>query len=177
MLAIFLWQGRFFGVDNVIANCSGNLFSIFYLGFLSSFILGIRIDFGLWAFLMFIFTVKFSDIGAYTAGRLFGKHKFSPVISPKKTWEGLVGAIIFASLTAVVFSLKFNIMNLLKAVIFGAVFAVLGQLGDLAESMIKRNAMQKDSGSKIPGFGGLLDVLDSPIATAAPAYLFLKLFA
>jgi phosphatidate cytidylyltransferase len=126
---------------------------------------------------MFIFTIKSSDIGAYTLGRLFGRHKFSPKISPSKTWEGIAGAVIFAAIVAVIFSKCCGIMSWWSAVIFGAVFAVLGQLGDLAESMIKRDAEQKDSANSVPGFGGILDIIDSPLATAPLAYLFFTLAA
>jgi len=97
-----------------------------------------RIDFGPLAFLMFIFVVKLCDIGAYTFGRLFGKHKFSPVISPKKTWEGMAGGVLFSVIAASLFGKVFGIMPVLPAIIFGIVFAFIGQLGDLAESMLKR---------------------------------------
>ncbi len=175
LFAVLLYQGLRFATTDAIANCGANFFAIFYLGFLSGFVLGIRIDFGIWCLLMFVFTVKSSDIGAYTIGSLFGKHKFSPKISPGKPWEGLAGAVIFAAIVAVMFSRFCGIMSWPCAVIFGVVFAVLGQLGDLAESMIKRDAEQKDSAQSVPGFGGILDIIDSPLATAPVAYLFFML--
>jgi len=177
MFALLLYQGVRFGPGGATGNCAAGFFSIFYLGFLSSFVLGIRIDFGLWQLLMFIFTVKSSDIGAYTIGSLFGRRKFSPKISPGKSWEGLAGAVVFASIVAVLFSHFCGIMNLWSAVLFGAVFAVFGQLADLAESMIKRDAEQKDSSQTVPGYGGILDIIDSPLATAPVAYLFFMLIA
>ena len=175
ILAIFFLQARRYGTKGVIANCSAGVWSILYLGFLSGFFLGIRIDFGLWELLMFVFVVKSADIGAYTAGRLFGKHKFSPNISPGKTWEGIAGGIVFASIAALLFAHYTNIMAWYLAVGFGVIFAFCGQLGDLVESMIKRDAAQKDSASSVPGFGGLLDIIDSPLATAPLAYAFLML--
>jgi phosphatidate cytidylyltransferase len=175
LLATFVYQGRFFGTAGTVANCSASLFSVFYLGFLSSFVVGIRVEFGLWPMLMAILVVKSSDIGAYTIGRLFGKHKFAPVISPGKTWEGLAGAAIFAIIVAMLFARIADIMTLPQAVLFGAVFAYLGQLGDLAESMIKRDAAEKDSSESVPGFGGVLDIIDSPLVTAPLAYGFFKL--
>ena len=108
---------------------------------------------------------------------LFGKHKFAPRISPGKTWEGIVGAVVFASIVALLFAHNCGIMPWYSAVLFGAVFAYGGQLADLAESMIKRDAEQKDSANSVPGFGGLLDIIDSPLATAPVAYLFFMLMA
>ncbi|MEN8126585.1 MAG: phosphatidate cytidylyltransferase [Planctomycetota bacterium] len=171
-LALFVVQAVRFGTEGTIRNVSASFFSIFYLGFLCSFILGIRISWGPWVLLTFIFTVKGSDIGAYTLGRLFGKHKMCPAISPGKTWEGLVGAAIFGALVSFGFSVVSGIMTPLWAVGFGAIFGVLGQMGDLVESMIKRDAASKDSAASIPGFGGILDVIDSPLATAPAAFAF-----
>lgn len=175
-LAVFLWQGLKYAAVGAFANCGANLLSICYLGALTSFIMKLRIDFGPIAFLMFIFTVKFCDIGAYTIGRLFGKHKFSPIISPKKTWEGMAGGVLFSVIVASIFAKVFGIMSILPAIAFGAVFAFLGQLGDLAESMLKRAAETKDSASTVPGFGGILDVIDSPLASGVFAYLFFWFF-
>jgi len=171
-LALFIVQALKFGTEGTIGNVSASFFSIIYLGFLCSFILGIRIAWGPWALLTFIFTVKGSDIGAYTLGRLFGKHKMCPTISPGKTWEGLAGAALFGMLVSFGFSYFSGIMTPLWAVGFGAVFGVLGQMGDLVESMIKRDAASKDSSASIPGFGGILDVIDSPLATAPAALAF-----
>jgi phosphatidate cytidylyltransferase len=175
VLGIFFLQARRHKTEGVIANCSAGVWSILYVGFLSAFFLGIRIDFGLWEFLMFVLVVKSSDIGAYTVGRICGKHKFAPNISPGKTWEGIAGGIVFASIVALLFAHYCDIMAWYLAIGFGVVFAFCGQLGDLAESMIKRDAAQKDSASSVPGFGGLLDIVDSPLATAPLAYLFLML--
>ncbi|MHC4192816.1 MAG: phosphatidate cytidylyltransferase [Planctomycetota bacterium] len=172
---LLLYQYMHCGTSGVIANCGANYFSIIYLGLLSCFVLAIRIDFGLWPLLMFIFTVKFADIGAYAIGSLFGSRKFSPRISPGKTWEGMAGAVVAAMIVAIVFAVSFAIMEWQVAVIFGFCFAFLGQLGDLVESMLKRDAEQKDSGSNVPGFGGVLDIIDSPLFTAPFAYMFFTL--
>jgi phosphatidate cytidylyltransferase len=175
--AILICQHKGFGLDGVIANCGATCFSILYIGGLLAFLLAIRIDFGLWHLLMFVFTVKCTDIGAYTAGRLFGKHKFSPMISPKKTWEGMVGGIILAIIVSSIFASVCDIMTLSAAMIFGVVFAFIGQLGDLAESMIKRDAEIKDSSANVPGFGGVMDVIDSVLVAAVFAYLFFMVAA
>jgi len=175
LLALFLRQAMAFENQGVIANCGASLFSVIYLGVLSGFVLGIRVEYGLWPFLMFICVIKSSDIGAYTIGRLFGKHKFAPRISPKKTWEGMAGAIVFASIVAVAFSVSCDIMVWWLAGVFGFCFAFIGQLSDLAESMIKRDVQQKDSANNVPGFGGVLDIIDSPLGAAVFGYLFFSL--
>lgn len=172
LLGLLLYQYIRYGTSAVLANCGANYFSIIYLGLLSAFVLAVRIDFGPWALLMFVFVVKSADIGAYSFGRLFGKHKFSPKISPGKSWEGMAGAVVTATIVAVLFASSCDIMAWWSAVIFGFCFAFIGQIGDLAESMIKRDAEQKDSANNVPGFGGILDILDSPLLAAPFAYLF-----
>jgi len=172
LLAVLLYQYLYYGISGVLANCGANCFSICYLGLLSSFAMGIRIDFGLWPALMFIFVIKSADIGAYAIGTLFGRHKFSPKVSPLKTWEGMGGAVAAAVLVAIVFAVSCDIMVWWLAIIFGVCFAFIGQLGDLAESMLKRDAEQKDSANRVPGFGGVLDIIDSLLVAAPIAYLF-----
>ena len=172
LLVLLLYQYKIHGTSGVLANCGASYFSILYLGLLSSFCVAIRIEFGLWPLLMFAYVVKSADIGAYSIGTLFGKHKFSPKISPGKTWEGMGGAVAAAIIVAIGFALICDIMLWWSAVIFGLGFAFIGQMGDLAESMIKRDAEQKDSANKVPGFGGVLDIIDSPLVAAPLAYLF-----
>lgn len=172
LLALLLYQYKRHGTSAVIANCGANYFSILYLGLLTSFCITIRIEFGLWPFLMFIYVIKSADIGAYAIGTLFGKHKFSPKISPGKTWEGMCGAAGAAVIVAIGFAMICDIMAWWPAAIFGLCFAFTGQLGDLAESMIKRDAEQKDSANKVPGYGGVLDIVDSPLVAAPLAYLY-----
>lgn len=172
LMACFLYQRIRYGLSGVLANCGAACFSILYLGLFGAFAPATYIDFGPWHLLMLIFVVKCSDIGAYTFGTLFGKHKFSPIISPKKTWEGMAGAVIAAVLVAVAFAVFCDIMAWWLGAIFGVAFAFLGQLGDLAESMLKRDAEKKDASNNVPGFGGILDVVDSILVTAPFGYLF-----
>lgn len=172
LLGLLLYQYIRYGTSAVLANCGASYFSIIYLGLLGAFVLAVRIDFGPWALLMFVFVVKSADIGAYSLGSLFGKHKFSPGISPGKSWEGMAGAVATATIVAILFATSCDIMVWWLAVIFGFCFAFIGQMGDLVESMIKRDAKQKDSASKVPGFGGILDILDSLLPAAPFAYLF-----
>jgi phosphatidate cytidylyltransferase len=166
-----------FGVSGTLGNCGISCFSMLYLGLLGAFVLGIRIDIGLWPVLMYIFTVKSSDTGAYTFGKLFGRHKLAPEISPKKTWEGLAGAVVVACAVSLAFAVGLGIMKVWLAPVFGGCMAVIGQLSDLAESMLKRDAQQKDSSNRVPGFGGILDVVDSPLFAAPFAYIFFRLVA
>jgi phosphatidate cytidylyltransferase len=175
--ALLLYQGVRFGISGVLANCGATLFAIYYLGILSCFVLAIRIEFGLWELLMFVCVIKSSDIGAWAIGRKFGVHKFSPRISPGKTWEGMGGAVGASVLVAVLFAVFCGIMVWSAALVFGVFLAFVGQLGDLAESIIKRDAGQKDSADKVPGFGGILDIIDSPLMAAPFAYLFFTFFA
>lgn len=175
VLGLFLHQYFYFGTKNILSNCGANLLAIFYVGLLSSFFLALRIESGPWALLMFIFVVKCCDIGAYTAGSLWGKHKFSPNISPKKTWEGMAGGIVLAVIAAIIFALAADLMSWWLAVVFAVVFSFVGQLGDLVESLLKRDAERKDASASVPGFGGLLDIIDSPLAAAPFAYLFFTL--
>ena len=173
IIALLMYQAVYFGNKGVLANCGATFFVIFYTGFLSSFFVKTRVEMSLWPVLMLIFTIKCSDIGAYTVGKLIGKHKLIPKISPAKTWEGMAGAIIFASVTAVIFSIYFNIMPVIAAIIFGAIMAIVGQAGDLAESMLKRDAQQKDSSATVPGFGGILDIVDSLLIAAPIGYFYI----
>jgi phosphatidate cytidylyltransferase len=177
LLASVVVQYWHSGTDGVLANCGVSCLAILYLGLLSAFVVGIRVDMGLWEALMLMFVVKFSDIGAFTFGKLFGKHKFSPRVSPGKTWEGLGGAMLVAMAVSLAFALGFGIMAWSWALVFGGAFAVIGQLGDLTESMMKRDAQQKDSANRVPGFGGILDVIDSPLVAAPFGYLFFRLVA
>jgi phosphatidate cytidylyltransferase len=171
--AVFLYQAMRFGTAGVTGNCGASIFSILYLGILASFVLGIRVQFGALALLMVIFTVKIADIGAYATGRMIGRHKFAPQISPAKTWEGIGGAVVFSGVFASIFAAASGIMSVTVAILFGAIFAFIGQLGDLCESMLKRDATSKDSASTVPGFGGVLDVIDSPLIAAPFAYIFM----
>ena len=172
LLSLLLYQYISYGTSGVLANCGANYFSILYLGLLSSFIVAMRLDFGLWPLLTFVFVVKSADIGAYAIGTSFGKHKFSPNISPSKSWEGMAGAIGAAVIVAIGFAVSCDIMVWWLAAIFGVCFAFIGQIGDLVESMMKRDAEQKDSSNNVPGFGGILDIIDSLLVAAPFGYLF-----
>jgi phosphatidate cytidylyltransferase len=165
------------GYEGMLLNCGGAALALLYLGLFSSFLIAIRVEYGVWPLLMCVTVVKSSDIGAYTVGRLFGKHKLAPRLSPGKTWEGMIGAVVFAVIVAVVFADRCNMMGRGLAIFFGMCMAVMGQMGDLIESMMKRDAQMKDSSTRIPGFGGVLDLMDSPLVIAPFAYCFFMISA
>lgn len=180
-LAAFI-QAQKFGTDKTMANLGANCFSLIYLGLNGWFLVAIRLlgaraeDFWgqMGAIIMFIAVVKAADIGAYFTGILIGRRKWVPSISPAKTWEGLIGGIALAVITASIFANYSGIMYNLKAVFFGVAVGLSGQFGDLIESMLKRDAGSKDSASLIPEFGGVLDVLDSPLLAAPIAYMLFQ---
>lgn len=124
----------------------------------------------LWLFL-FIWS---ADIFAYFAGRFFGKHKLIPLVSPKKTWEGFFAAIVMCILVGVLASTRHFGGSLLSWIIIALIVGIVSVLGDLFESLIKRTEGVKDSGSILPGHGGLLDRIDS-LTAAGPVFAFIIL--
>lgn len=131
--------------------------------------------------LYLVIVVKFTDIGAYFTGRLIGRHKLFPRISPAKTWEGLFGGIGFALVASVVFYLisggRLGVVTLraVDAVILGIMLPFTAVVGDLFESLLKRACSIKDSGTSVPGMGGFLDVLDSLFFGAPMLYIYIRL--
>jgi phosphatidate cytidylyltransferase len=126
-----------------------------------------------------VIATKFGDIGAYTLGRLFGKRKMAPRLSPGKTWMGGLGALLFSALAGwawlqfatPLFNADWQPPAWYLSLFYGAVLGVAGLLGDLCESLIKRDVGNKDSARLMPGFGGLLDLLDSILFAGPVAYL------
>jgi phosphatidate cytidylyltransferase len=132
---------------------------------------------GMQIILVLFFTVWILDTAAYAFGRMYGKHKLVPNISPKKTVEGAIAGIVFGIISAVIFgSLIFSVFSVLKAALIGLMIAIVGQFSDLAESLMKRDADVKDSGSTIPGHGGFLDRFDSYLFAAPVLYWMLTFF-
>jgi phosphatidate cytidylyltransferase len=160
----------------VIINVALSVFSMCYVGVLLSFAIHLRIVGGMTALAAMLVAVKMCDTGAYTVGRLIGRHKMAPVLSPGKTIEGAIGGVVFAcvSTCGLLYWLGFDPSwpNWGKWIVFAATMAVVGILGDLSESLFKRDMGRKDSSAYLPGFGGFLDLLDS-ILIAAPVAFFL----
>ncbi len=157
-----------------------------YLGVLPSFFAQLRwrtaaeggtgADAGTLALALAIFVPKCGDIGAYFTGRFLGRHKMAPVLSPKKTWEGAAGGLAASVLVAVGINRLGPVIpyGLAGAVGFGVSVGIAGMLGDLAESLIKRDCRTKDASQVVPGFGGVLDVVDAVVFAAPVVYWWLR---
>ena len=132
---------------------------------------------GAWLILLMIAAAKFTDMGAYVTGSLIGKSKMAPHLSPAKTWEGFVGALVFAQLAAWgVWALSGDLLAWIPAVHVGVLALIIGLAavaGDLAESVLKRSLEVKDSGKLMPGIGGVLDLIDSLCFAAPVVYFYL----
>lgn len=185
--ASFLDQAVRRGTRNVIANLSTTLFITFYAGALVGFMTSLRMEVGGAAggilLLFSMFLVKITDTGAYFVGSAIGRHKFIPWLSPKKTWEGVAGGVITATLLAIAIGWSLSSRAFLADYAgvlgnpwamgaFGLAMGLFSVAGDLCESLLKRDVAIKDSGSMIPGMGGILDVIDSPLLAAPAAWFF-----
>ena len=118
-----------------------------------------------------VLVVKVGDIGAYFTGMAIGRHKLIPWLSPGKTMEGGAGALVWGGAAGAVLALTTGTMGLLPGIVGGVLLAATGAIGDLLESLLKRQAGAKDSGTLLPGMGGMLDVLDSPLLAGPVAWL------
>jgi phosphatidate cytidylyltransferase len=150
-----------------------------YVPFLAGFAVLLEVaDDGVVRVVAFIATVACSDIGGYVAGVLAGRHPMAPTVSPKKSWEGMAGSLIACAIAGAAFlELGFGNGAWWEGVVYGVSIAVAATLGDLTESMIKRDLGVKDMSSLLPGHGGLMDRLDSLLFAAPVAYLLLTAFA
>jgi phosphatidate cytidylyltransferase len=174
-------------IDEAIRQISATFLAIAYLGVGAALILYIRIDLGLGVLIVFLVSVKFTDIGAYFTGRAIGKHKMIPWLSPGKSWEGLAGGVLVAAAMGALVTWLLSLtgsalwmahpLSPLTAAIFAGVVGLAGQFADLCESLLKRNAGLKDSGALVPNFGGVLDILDSPLLSAPVALAMLRMIA
>jgi len=181
-LVIMLWLLRR-GIDGYVMNSTASVFSLVYVPFLGSFVAlmlreggisGGGIDnAGVQGIITFVLVTIASDIGGYIAGVLFGKHPMAPVISPKKSWEGFVGSVVFCVVVGWALVVYLLDGSWWVGVLLGLIAVVMATLGDLCESVIKRDLGIKDMSQVIPGHGGLMDRLDSLLATIAPIWLLL----
>jgi phosphatidate cytidylyltransferase len=172
-LASMLWRLRG-GVAGYVMDATAAVFTIVYVPFLGAFVaLLLAEDRGAMAIVTFILVTVASDIGGYAVGVVFGKHPMAPIISPKKSWEGFAGSAVSCVLVG-----WLTVAYLLDGpwwvgVVLGLIAVVMATLGDLCESVMKRDLGIKDMSQIVPGHGGLMDRLDSLLATAAPTWLLL----
>lgn len=178
-LATMLFEVVTYSADGLATRRISTAVMVFlYLGVLPSFLIQLR-----WlpqhsgsALAAAIFVPKIGDIFALLTGMTFGKHKMTPLLSPKKTWEGFIGGMVAAIATAIIFYLNVPELfrsNVFNALSFGFTVGLAGVVGDLVESLFKRDCQTKDASASVPGFGGILDVVDSVVYSAPIAYFIL----
>jgi phosphatidate cytidylyltransferase len=182
MVCFVVQSVQFVKPGRTMATIAGTVLAVAYIGLLGSFMIQMRwLEGRLHGILPLLFLVacaKGADTGAYTFGRLAGRHKLWPSLSPNKTIEGAVGGLLcavmasFAVTAAAQYLLDVRVWSWSVALVFGLLIGVAAQLGDLMESMIKRDCEQKDASTAVPGFGGVLDVLDSLLFSGPVAYGF-----
>ncbi|MDT0201101.1 phosphatidate cytidylyltransferase [Nocardioides sp. AE5] len=180
-LVVMLWLLRR-GIDGFVKNATAAVFTLIYIPFLGSFAAlmlaeGGTVDFERWdngvkGIIAFVLVTIASDTGGYVAGVLFGKHPMAPVISPKKSWEGFGGSLVACVAAGIVLVLWLE-GDWWVGVCLGLIAVVMATLGDLVESVMKRDLGIKDMSQIIPGHGGVMDRLDSLLATIAPIWLLL----
>ena len=181
-LVVMLWLLRR-GVAGYVQTATASVFTLVYVPFLGSFVALMlaeggatgfdRFDEGVKGIITFILVTIASDIGGYIAGVLFGRHPMAPVISPKKSWEGFAGSLVFTVAAGVALVVYLLDGDWWVGVALGLIAVVMATLGDLCESVMKRDLGIKDMSQVIPGHGGLMDRLDSLLATIAPIWLLL----
>lgn len=176
---------QFFSRSNTagVLAISVTLFGLMYVPWLLNFIQKINFFPGIdgngrYFLLYFVLVTKSSDTGAYCVGSIFGRHKMIPRISPGKTWEGFAGALLGSILASWLFvhylGHRLVGMNLANTIVLGLLLGLAAVIGDLIESLFKREAGVKDSGKYFPGIGGILDLLDSLLFNAPIMYLYLR---
>jgi len=174
---LFLIVMQFLRRENsgVIVGISTTMFGILYVAWFFSFLIKIRyLTNGLGLLVSVLMITKLGDIGAYLIGSRFGKTPLIPRISPKKSVEGAIGGLIFSILGALA-SRAFLNFPYSHLIFTGILLGILGQLGDLSESLMKRDCQVKDSGSFAPGIGGVLDLIDSLLFTGPVFYFYMSI--
>ncbi|HEV7225791.1 MAG TPA: phosphatidate cytidylyltransferase [Pirellulales bacterium] len=181
MLAFVAEMRRYSGPGRVTEHLGAAVLAQAYIGLMLSFMIQLRLLGGMAALLSLVIVVKMCDTGAYAVGRLAGRHKMTPLLSPGKTFEGLAGGLAFACFGSwlafehlVPWMFPGGASRAAPAwgwLAYGLLVGSAGVIGDLAESLLKRDAGQKNSSDWMPGFGGVLDILDSVLLAAPVAYL------
>jgi len=184
---VFLFQTALHKTANAMENLATTIFIIFYTGGLAGFLTKLRMEIGgsagVVVLVFSVFLVKMTDTGAYFVGRAIGRRRLIPWLSPMKTWEGLIGGLVLTVACALGVGLWLHSVGLLKLrnpavplpaalLLLGLLLGVFSVAGDLCASLLKRDAAVKDSGQTLPGLGGVLDVIDSPLLAAPVAWVF-----
>lgn len=172
-------------MNGALISVSSTVFGVIYVALLAGCLAGVRVlpdgttpHLASKLLTMFFALVMMTDTGAYYTGRLIGRHKLAPKVSPGKTIEGAIGGFGMAVVTGYLCKLIFfHEIPIEHALALGAAIGAIGQIGDLAESMLKRGAGVKDSGNLLPGHGGVLDRIDSILFCAPLLYYYSRLFA
>jgi len=171
-LGWFIPDARRPGVADRVA---ATLLGVVYVPFMGAHVVLMRdLPDGIAVTICYIGMVAFYDIGAYAAGSLFGKHLMAPSVSPKKTWEGAAGATVVVFVLAVALGPVLGPFTAAGSVVLAAIVAIVAPLGDLAESIVKRDLQVKDMGSLLPGHGGVFDRIDALLMVAPAAYWFVR---
>jgi phosphatidate cytidylyltransferase len=177
-LAETIWPSHRASRDDLVKDLFAGVLVQAYVVFLGSFALLLTgHEGGQWWTLAFLIVVISTDTGAYASGLLLGKHPMAPRISPKKTWEGFAGSVTAAVIAGVLVAVLMLDQPVWVGLLFGVTIALTATLGDLTESLIKRDLGIKDISTWLPGHGGFLDRLDSVLPSAAAAYAFYLVFA
>lgn len=183
ILAAMAWQIIQFerGSQTAAVDLGVTLGGIFYLGWLGGFLVSLReLPNGMWWILTVIPAINLSDAGAYFIGSHFGRHKLTRRVSPTKSWEGYLGGVITGALGAALLASLWHLaapaVTAEKGLIIGLVVSIFSPLGDLGESMLKRNFGVKDSSQLLPGHGGIFDRIDSWLWAAPIGYFLIHTF-
>lgn len=181
LLLSLLFYSRKRTVQGALAAAGGTLLSFVYLGLMFGFVLAIRREHSVWILVWIILTTKASDIGAFATGKAIGRHKLILWLSPGKTWEGLFGGVALSAIVGAaglwgLHALKVEaVPPIWTGAVAGLIFGATGVVGDLIASLFKRDAGLKDSSHVLPGFGGVIDVLDSALLVAPVAFWWMRL--
>ena len=176
VLVLFVWRMPT-GAAGFVRDISAGVFTVLYVPLLAGFaMLMLRPDDGPSRVLVFLIVTACSDIGGYAVGATLGRHPMAPAISPRKSWEGFAGSVIACALGGALALVLLLDGQWWQGVLVGLAAVCTATLGDLAESMIKRDLGIKDMGSLLPGHGGIMDRLDSLLPTAPVAYALLAVF-
>ncbi len=173
LFLLFILQLRRTENEGATAGIAVTIFGIFYIAWTLTFLLRLRLlQDGIWLFLYAVVVTKSADIGAYLIGKSLGKRPFTPRVSPNKTWEGFIAGVLFAVASSLICVNFISYLSLFDALLLGALTGILGQIGDVSESLIKRDCGIKDSGKVFPGMGGFLDTLDSLLFSSPVIYFY-----